>query len=102
MCNPARTTSSITSRGSVQNGNATGRYLAAALAIRLDHKIGGESIRYIAKKAGLSPQTVLNILNGKTWPDLRTIAKLEIALNTRLWGNEHRKNLPLAPMTLLV
>ena len=66
-------------------------YLAAALATRLDHKIGGGSIRYIAKTAGLSPQTVLNILNGKTWPDLRTIAKLEIALNTRLWGNEHRK-----------
>ena len=29
--------------------------------------------------------------NGTTWPDLRTIAKLEVALNTRLWGNEHRK-----------
>ena len=37
----------------------------------LDQKMGDESIRYIAKKAGLSPQTVLNILNGTTWPDLR-------------------------------
>ena len=69
-------------------------YLAAALATRLKNKIGNESIRYIAKKAQLSPQTILNILNGKTWPDLRTIAKLEIALNTRLWGNEHRKTRP--------
>lgn len=66
-------------------------YLAAGLATRLQNKIGNESIRYIAKKAQLSPQTVLNILNGRSWPDLRTIAKLETALNTRLWGYEHRK-----------
>ena len=66
-------------------------YLAAALAIRLRTKIGDESVRYIAKKAGLSPQTILNILNGTTWPDLRTIAKLENAFDYRLWGYEHRK-----------
>lgn len=65
-------------------------YLAAGLANRLHTKIGGESIRYVAKKARLSPQTILNILNGTTWPDLRTIARLEVALNTKLWGNEHR------------
>ena len=69
-------------------------YLAAALAIRLNKKIGSESIRYVAKKAGLSPQTLINILTGTTWPDLRTIARLETALNTRLWGNEHRKHRP--------
>ena len=69
-------------------------YLAAALATRLNNKIGSESIRYVAKKAGLSPQTILNIRNGKSWPDLRTIARLETALNTRLWGYEHRKPRP--------
>ena len=56
-------------------------YLAAALATRLKNNIGNESMRYVAKIAQLSPQTVLNVLNGKTWPDLRTITKLEIALN---------------------
>lgn len=66
-------------------------HLAAGLAQRLHTKIGDESVRYIAKRAGLSPQTVLNTLNGRSWPDLRTVAKLEIALNTRLWGYEHRK-----------
>ena len=66
-------------------------FLAAALARRLQEKIGDESIRYIAKKADLSPQTILNILNGKSWPDLRTIAKLENALNGQLWGSEHRQ-----------
>ena len=66
-------------------------YLAAGLARRLKDKIGKESIRYVAKKAQLSPQTLVNILHGNTWPDLLTIARLEEALGTRLWGSEHRK-----------
>ena len=66
-------------------------FLAAGLAVRLQTKIGNESIRYIAKKADLSPQTLLNILKGVSWPDLRTIARLENALDTKLWGNEHRR-----------
>ena len=67
-------------------------YLAAALARRLKTDIRYNSIRSVAKKADLSPQTILNILNGKSWPDLRIIAKLENAFNSRLWGYEHRKD----------
>ena len=67
-------------------------YLAAALARRLKMGIWRNSIRYVAKKADISPQTIINILNGKSWPDLRTIAKLENAFNSRLWGYEHRKD----------
>lgn len=77
--------------GQFKPGTPPEVYLAAGLASRLEQNIGDESIRYTARKAGLSAQTVLNILNGTTWPDLRTIAKLEIALNRKLWGNEHRK-----------
>ena len=77
--------------GYFRTGTPPEVYLAAALAIRLKHRIGNESIRYVAKKADLSPQTILNILNGKSWPDLRTIARLETALGARLWGYEHRK-----------
>ena len=73
-------------------------FLAAALAARLKDSIGDESIRYIGKISGLHPQTILNILNGKTWPDLRTIARLERSLRTRLWGTEHRsRNYPISP-----
>ena len=61
-------------------------YLAAALARRLKEKMKGESIRYIAKKADLSPQTLVNILHGKTWPDLLTIARLENALEGKTMG----------------
>ena len=41
--------------------------------------------------ADISPQAVLNLRNGATWGDLPTIARLEIALGTNLWGGEHRK-----------
>ncbi len=67
-------------------------FLAAGLADRLRSELYNRSIRFIARQAGLSPQTLVNILDGTTWPDLRTIARLEIAVRERLWGTEHRKN----------
>ena len=77
--------------GPYRNETPPEAFLAVGLALRLKNKIGNESIRYVAKKANLGPQTILNILNGKTWPDLLTIARLEHALEAKLWGNEHRK-----------
>ena len=44
----------------------------------------------IAAKFNISPQTLSNLLNGDTWPDLPTIAKMERYLRRRLWGREHR------------
>ena len=44
----------------------------------------------IAGKVEISPQTLSNLLNGNTWPDLSTIARLERYLRRRLWGREHR------------
>ena len=41
--------------------------------------------------AKFSPQTLVNILQGETWPDLLTIARLEETLEAKLWENEHRK-----------
>ena len=45
------------------------------------------SVRYLAMDADLNPQTVHNILEGKTWPDLPTVHRLEYALGERLWVN---------------
>ena len=78
-------------QGPYRRGTPREVFLAAGLARRLKNKIGNESIRYVAKKARLSPQTLLNILQGETWPDLLTISRLEEALEAKLWGNEHRK-----------
>ena len=42
----------------------------------------------LAKEAGISRQTITNILTGATWSDLPTIYRLEVALQQRLWINE--------------
>lgn len=65
-------------------------HLAAALARRLKKEIGCRPLRRIAARAGVSAPTISHIVNGKTWPDLRTLARLEVALGKRLWGKEHR------------
>lgn len=62
-----------------------------ALAKRLrglcDDEDRNTTITAVARDADLSPQTVFNLLEGKTWGDLPTIYRLEVALNARLWRN---------------
>ena len=65
--------------------------LARAISKRLHEALKGRTARQIAELAGLSHQTVINVLNGATWWDTITIARLERALNIDLWGEEHRK-----------
>jgi transcriptional regulator with XRE-family HTH domain len=45
--------------------------------------------RKVARRAGLSPQTISNLLTGRTYGDLVTVARLERALEVHLWGDEH-------------
>lgn len=56
--------------------------------LRLRAAIGDHSIRSVAAAAGLSHVTLLNVLAGRAWPDLATIGKLELALNTDLYTSE--------------
>ena len=52
-------------------------YLAASLAIRLRKHMRGRTLDTMAELTGLGRQTIDNILIGKSWPELRTIARLE-------------------------
>ena len=54
-------------------------------ALNVRSAIGDSSVRSIAAACGLSHVTVLNALNGKSWPDAWTISNLERGLNTGLW-----------------
>ena len=63
--------------------------LAAAVAIRLDEARRPLSYQDTEGATGVSHQTIHNIVNGRTWPDLHTIALLENGLEARLWGDEH-------------
>jgi transcriptional regulator with XRE-family HTH domain len=47
--------------------------------------IGEKSIRSVATASGLSHVTLLAILEGRVWPDLATIARLERGLDAELW-----------------
>ncbi|MFE0135300.1 helix-turn-helix transcriptional regulator [Streptomyces sp. NPDC059037] len=55
------------------------RRMAAALSER------GLSRRGAADLLGINRQTIGDVLDGRTWPDVATIARLEAGLNTPLW-----------------
>ncbi|WP_411512248.1 helix-turn-helix domain-containing protein [Curtobacterium sp. Arg-1] len=63
--------------------------IARAFVLRLRTAIGDESIRAVAARAGVSHVTVLKILSGRAWPDLATIARLELALDTDLYSSSN-------------
>ena len=48
------------------------------------------TINEIARSTGLGHQTLYNLRDGESWPNLITIARLEIFFQRRLWGNEHK------------
>ena len=47
----------------------------------------GVTVTAVAGRANLSVQTVFNLLEGKTWGDLPSIYRLEVALGAVLWHN---------------
>lgn len=59
--------------------------VARLFAVNLRSVIGGRSARAVAKETGVSHLTILDILAGRTWPDMLTIAKLEAGLKADLW-----------------
>ena len=65
--------------------------LIRGIAQKLEARGARKNVYKIAKRCGLTPQTIYNVLDGQTWPDLVTIARLEAHFRVRLWGNEHRK-----------
>ena len=58
---------------------------ARLFVVNLSAAIGDKSVRSVAKASGLNHVTVQNILLGKVWPDLATIARLEQGTKTPLW-----------------
>jgi transcriptional regulator with XRE-family HTH domain len=59
--------------------------VARQMALRTRAALEGRSIRAVAQAAGVSHVTLINVLSGRAWPDLTTIAKLELALEVDLW-----------------
>ncbi|WP_425556896.1 helix-turn-helix domain-containing protein [Frondihabitans cladoniiphilus] len=59
--------------------------VARQFVLRLEKALGDEGPRRVAARAGIGRTTLYNVLSGRTWPDLATIARLEKALGTDLW-----------------
>lgn len=60
-------------------------HYAVEVARRLARAMEGQSLRSVARESGLDHTTVRALVEGQRWPDLITIARLETALNVRLW-----------------
>jgi len=58
---------------------------ARGLAKNLARAIGEESLRSVARRAEVDHTTIAAVLVGDRWADLVTVAKLEQALEARLW-----------------
>ncbi|GAA3221215.1 helix-turn-helix domain-containing protein [Oerskovia jenensis] len=58
---------------------------AVEIARRLGCSLEGQTKTSLARQAGLERTTIYDLLAGRTWPDAVTLAKLEEALETRLW-----------------
>ncbi|MCU1445499.1 MAG: hypothetical protein JWP54_1157 [Cryobacterium sp.] len=54
-------------------------------AANLRLAIGERSIRSAADACGMNHATLIGILDGRAWPDMETIAKLEGGLDAALW-----------------
>ena len=64
--------------------------LLQAISTRLRDKTSGRSTSEVARQCDLATQTVFNILNGATWAEVPSIARLEYHINIDLWGTEHK------------
>jgi transcriptional regulator with XRE-family HTH domain len=59
--------------------------VARLFALNVKAAIGERSLRAAADVTGVDHSTILSILQGRVWPDLETIAKLEAGFGVVLW-----------------
>jgi hypothetical protein len=74
--------------------------VARQFVVNLKVAINGRSLRSVAKAVGVTHVTISRILDGRVWPDLATIARLEHGIGTPLWpGLVGGKFVPRVPKT---
>ncbi len=75
--------------GRLRKGTPNEALLAVGISRRLRAAVGERPLRDVAREVELSPQTVANLLHGRSWGDAVTVARLESVLKVQLWGDEH-------------
>jgi transcriptional regulator with XRE-family HTH domain len=64
--------------------------VARLLALRLGRALGGRSLREAGRVTGVDHTTVGDILAGRVWADIATLARLEAGLGADLWPGQGR------------
>ncbi|MBV8980668.1 MAG: helix-turn-helix transcriptional regulator [Acidimicrobiia bacterium] len=59
--------------------------VAVARSIRRRLEDGTPSLSELARRSGVDRSTIYDLLAGRAWIDVSTLARLEAALGTRLW-----------------
>jgi len=55
------------------------------ISIRLRAAIGKRTLRAVASSIGMNHSTLVGILDGTSWPDAETLARLERGLGVDIW-----------------
>ena len=61
------------------------------IAIRLRAAIGTRTLRAVASSIGMNHSTLVGILDGTSWPDAETLARLEHGLGVDIWPGRQGK-----------
>ena len=60
-------------------------HYARHIAVKLREALTATSVSQLARDADCNRSTVQGLIAGRFWPDLVTVAKLEVALGRSLW-----------------
>lgn len=60
-------------------------HYALELSKNLRDATEGRALAVVAEDADIARSTLYDLLQGRTWADLQTLAKLEVTLGSRLW-----------------
>lgn len=75
--------------GQLRADTPIGVRYAAAITRNLKVAMEGRTQSGLAEEISIARSTLHDILTGRSWPDLSTLAKLEDALEARLWPDRH-------------
>jgi len=59
--------------------------VARLLAVRVRDALGGRSLREAGRLTGVDHTTIGDVIAGRVWADVATVARLEARLETDLW-----------------
>jgi DNA-binding phage protein len=71
--------------GALEEGAPVAAEYVKVISSRLRDALADQNVVDVAARAGLARSTIYDVLGGTTWPDIVSIAQLEVTLNARLW-----------------